>query len=134
MNMKMTLWSRWVLASMLVALIGAGCAQSPPVIEQQPPVDVIDLRIGYPEAFDRVVKALEGAGYKIDVADAQIGLIRTAPKAQDGATGGVAFETLVIVRMGGTDRESWMAVNHLTIPSFPEEERKTLELLKGLAP
>ena len=132
--MKMSVWSRWVLGGVLVVLMGAGCAQSPPVMEGQPPADVIDLRIGYREAFDRVVKALEGAGYKIDVADERVGVIRTAPKKHEGAQGGVTYETLVVVRMGGTDRESWLAMDHLAIPSFPEEERKTRDLLKGLAP
>lgn len=130
----MRMWSRWALAGVLVGLTSVGCAQSPPMMEQERPADVIDLRLAYPEAFDRVVKALESAGYKIDVADERMGLIRTAPKAHEGAEGGVTYETVVIVRMGGTDRESWLAVDHLAIPSFPEEERKTRELLKGLAP
>ncbi|MEW6682156.1 MAG: hypothetical protein AB1451_04415 [Nitrospirota bacterium] len=132
--MKMSVWSRWVLAGVVVGLTSMGCAPSPPMMERERPADVIDLRLAYPEAFDRVVKALEGAGYKIDVADERVGLIRTAPKAHEGTGGGVTYETVVIVRMGGTDRESWLAMDHLAIPSFPDEERKTRELLKGLAP
>jgi hypothetical protein len=132
--MKMSVWSRWVLGGVLVALMGTGCAQSPPMMEGERPADVIDLRIGYREAFDKVVKALEGVGYKIDVADERVGLIRTAPKAHEGTEGGVSLETVVIVRMGGTDRESWLAVDQLVIPSFPDEERKIQDLLKGLAP
>jgi len=104
------------------------------MMEHQQPVDVIDLRLGYPEAFDRVIKALKGAGYEIDVADERVGMIRTAPKAHEGTDGGVTYNTVVIVRMGGTDRESWLAVDHLAIPSFPDEERNTRDLLKGLAP
>jgi hypothetical protein len=132
--MTMRIWSRWVLGGVLLALMGAGCAQSPPVMEGQRPVDVIDLRLGYSEAFDRVIRALKDAGYEIDVADERVGLIRTAPKAHEGSEGGVTYETVVIVRMGGTDRESWLAMDHMAIPSFPEEERKTRDLLKGLAP
>jgi hypothetical protein len=101
--------------------------------EQRPPVDVIDLRMAYPEAFDRVVRALEGAGYEIEAADERVGLIRTVPTAREEAKG-VAYKTVVVVRMGGTDRESWLAVDHLAIPTFPEEERKVRDLLKGLAP
>jgi hypothetical protein len=103
-------------------------------MEREQPADVIELRLGYPEAFDRVVKALEGAGYEIAAADERVGLIRTAPKPHEATEGGLTFETVVIVRMGGTGSESWLAVDHLAIPSFPEEEQKTRDLLKGLAP
>jgi hypothetical protein len=127
---KHPVW-RFVLACAAgVAL--AGCVQSPGMVESQAPRDVIDLRLGYPEAFDRVVKALEREGYEIDVADERMGMIRTAPKAHDGS-GGVSYKTVVIVRMGGTDRESWLAVDHLAIPTFPAEEQKIEDVLKGIA-
>jgi len=122
------------LGAVLVALVSSGCAQSPPMMDQGRPSDVIDLRMGYHDAFDRVVKALEGEGYKVEVADEQVGLIRTAPKAHEGAEGGVTYETVVIVRMGGTDRDSWLAADQLVVPSFPDDERKLRDLLKGLAP
>jgi hypothetical protein len=98
----------------------------------RPSADVIDLRIGYPEAFDRVVKALEREGYEIETADERVGLIRTTPKAREGA-GGVSYKVAVIVRMGGTGRESWLAVDQVAIPTFPEDERKLKDLLKGVA-
>jgi hypothetical protein len=131
--MMMTRHRVWRLVAACAAVVAlAGCAQSSQMVEPGVPRDVIDLRLPYPEAFDRAVKALEGEGYTIDVADERMGMIRTAPKAHEGADGGVTYSTVVIVRMGGTDRESWLAVDHLTIPTFPEEERKTKDLLKGL--
>jgi hypothetical protein len=123
---------RFVVACAAGAAL-AGCVQAPGMVEsQQAPRDVIDLRLGYPEAFDRVVKALEREGYEIEAADERVGLIRTAPKEREGS-GGVAYKTAVIVRMGGTDRESWLAVDHVAIPTFPEEERKIEDALKGIA-
>jgi hypothetical protein len=132
--MKMSGWLRWVVGGAVVALMAVGCAQSPPTMEHQRPVDVIDLRIGYPEAFDRVIKALKGEGYEIEVADERVGVIRTVPKAHQGTEGGVSYETVVMVRMGGTDRESWLSADYVAIPSFPDEERKLQDLLKGIAP
>jgi hypothetical protein len=35
--------------------------------------------------------------------------------------------------MGGTDRESWVAVDQVAIPTFPDDERRIKELFKGLA-
>ncbi|MFZ5875398.1 MAG: hypothetical protein ACOYXU_03205 [Nitrospirota bacterium] len=129
----MTKYRVWrVVAACAAAVALAGCAQSSPMMEPGAPRDVIDLRLPYPEAFDRAVKALEGQGYEIDVADERVGMIRTAPKTREGTADGVTYTTVVIVRMGGTDRESWLAVDHLTIPSFPDQERKTKDLLKGL--
>ena len=115
----------------VVALMG--CVASPMVDQPDRSVaDVIDLRIGYPEAFDRVVKALEREGYEIETADERVGLIRTTPKKREGA-GGVSYKVAVIVRMGGTGRESWLAVDQVAIPTFPEDERKLKDLLKGVA-
>jgi hypothetical protein len=99
----------------------------------QPSADVIDLQIGYAEAFDRVVDALEREGYEIETADERVGLIRTTPKKREGA-GGVSYKVAVIVRMGGTARESWLAVDQIAIPTFPEDERKIKDALKGIAP
>ncbi len=122
---------RWAVLG--VVLAGGGCAQAPVVYDDaKPPTDVIELRMAYPEAFDGVVRALEGEGYEIEVADERVGLIRTAPKPQEGAQG-VAYKTTVVVRMGGTDRESWLAVDLVAIPTFPDQERKVKERLKGLA-
>jgi hypothetical protein len=36
--------------------------------------------------------------------------------------------------MGGTARESWLAVDQIAIPTFPEDERKIKDALKGIAP
>jgi hypothetical protein len=117
---------------MVVALIG--CAQSPTVVApSRAAADVIDLQIGYPEAFDRVIRTLEKEGYEIEAADERVGLIRTMPKTREGADG-VSYKVAVIVRMGGTDRESWVAVDQVAIPTFPEDERRIKELFKGLAP
>ena len=121
-------WSAAVLSLVLL-----GCVQAPVAYEpSKPSADVIDLRIGYPEAFDRVVKALEREGYEIETADERVGLIRTTPKKREGA-GGVSYKVAVIVRMGGTGRESWLAVDQVAIPTFPEDERKLKDLLKGVA-
>jgi hypothetical protein len=114
----------------VVALIG--CAQSPTVVApSRAAADVIDLQLGYPEAFDRVIRTLEREGYEIEVADERVGLIRTMPKTREGA--GVSYKVAVIVRMGGTDRESWVAVDQVAIPTFPDDERRIKELFKGLA-
>jgi hypothetical protein len=99
----------------------------------KPSADVIDLRMSYMEAFERVVKALEREGYEIETADEGVGLIRTTPKKREGA-GGVSYKVAVIVRMGGTARESWLAVDQIAIPTFPEDERKIKDALKGIAP
>ncbi|MEO5658034.1 MAG: hypothetical protein ABIO65_07030 [Nitrospiria bacterium] len=117
----------------LVLLSLAACVQSPSRMATQPREagEVIDLRIGYPEAFDRVVRALEREGYEIDAADERVGVIRTVPKAREGA-GGVAYKVAVMVRMGGTDRESWLAVDQVAIPTFPEDEKRLKEILKGI--
>ncbi len=123
----------WLLLACVVVLALAGCVESPVMTESRAPREVIDVRLGYPEAFDRVVKALEREGYEIEVADERVGLIRTAPKSHDGA-GGVSYKTAVIVRMGGTDRDSWLAVDHVAIPTFPDEERKINDVLKGIEP
>lgn len=119
-----------VMAGLLVMGLNA-CAERPMSTEPRMPEDVIELRIGYPQAFDRVVQALEREGYEIDAADERVGLIRTVPKSRPGA-GGVAYKVAVIVRMGGTDRESWMAVDQMAIPSFPEDEERLKETLKGI--
>ena len=121
-----------VLAWLAAATI-AGCVASPMAVQpDRSEADVIDLRIGYPEAFDRVVRALEREGYEIETADERVGLIRTTPKSREG-TGGVSYKVAVIVRMGGTGRESWLAVDQVAIPTFPEDERRIKELLKGVA-
>lgn len=128
---RLSCWSPGLLL-LLITVVLMGCVQAPVAYESsKPSVDVIDLRLGYPDAFDRVVKALEREGYEIEVADERMGLIRTAPKAREGP-GQVSYKTAVVVRMGGTDRESWLAVDHLAIPTFPDEERKLKDLLKGL--
>jgi len=120
----------WSAAVLLVVLLG--CVQAPVAYEpSKPSADVIDLRIGYPEAFDRVVRALEREGYEIETADERVGLIRTTPKTREGA-GGVSYKVAVIVRMGGTGRESWLAVDQVAIPTFPEDERRIKDLLKGV--
>lgn len=129
--MKQPVW-RFVLAGAAVVAL-AGCVQSPTMAESSAPRDVIDLRLGYPEAFDRVVRALEREGYEVEVADERVGMIRTAPKSHEGG-GGISYKTAVIVRMGGTDRESWLAVDHVAIPTFPEEEQKIKDMLKGIEP
>jgi hypothetical protein len=123
----------WLLLACVVVLALSGCVGSPVVADPRSAHEVIDVRLGYPEAFDRVVRALEREGYEIEVADERVGLIRTAPKSHDGA-GGVSYKTAVIVRMGGTDRESWLAVDHVAIPTFPDEERKINDMLKGIEP
>lgn len=123
-----------VLNGVMAGLLAVGlsaCAERPMSTEPRMPEDVIELRIGYPQAFDRVVQALEREGYEIDAADERVGLIRTVPKSRPGA-GGVAYKVAVIVRMGGTDRESWMAVDQMAIPSFPEDEERLKETLKGI--
>ncbi len=121
----------WSAAVLLIVLLG--CVQAPVAYEpSKPSADVIDLRMGYPEAFDRVVRALEREGYEIETADERVGLIRTTPKTREGA-GGVTYKVAVIVRMGGTGRESWLAVDQVAIPTFPEDERKLKDLLKGVA-
>jgi hypothetical protein len=89
--------------------------------------------MGYPEAFGGVVRALEGEGYTIEVADDRTGLIRTEPKAVEG-TGDVSYKSVVVVRMGGTDRDSWLAVDVVAMPTFPAQERAIRDRLKGLAP
>lgn len=123
-------WSRILVFFAAVTI--AGCVASPMAAHpDRSEADVIDLRIGYPEAFDRVVKALEREGYEIETADERVGLIRTTPKSREGA-GGVSYKVAVIVRMGGTGRESWLAVDQVAIPTFPEEERKLKDLLKGV--
>lgn len=125
-------WSPAGLLLLLVTVILIGCVQAPVAYESsKPSVDVIDLRMGYPDAFERVVKALEREGYEVEVADERMGLIRTAPKTREGP-GQVSYKTAVVVRMGGTDRESWLAVDHVAIPTFPDEEKKLKDLLKGL--
>ncbi len=132
-TIDMTRHPVWRLVVACAVGVGlAACAQSPAMVESGAPRDVIDLRLPYPEAFDRVVKALEREGYEIEVADERVGLIRTEPKSHDGA-GGVSYKTAVIVRMGGTDRESWLAVDHVAIPTFPDEEQKIEDMLKGIA-
>lgn len=117
----------------LILISLAACVQSPSRMATQPREagEVIDLRIGYPEAFDRVVRALEREGYEIDAADERVGVIRTVPKARESA-GGVAYKVVVMVRMGGTDRESWLAVDQVAIPTFPEDEKRLKEVLKGI--
>jgi hypothetical protein len=121
----------WCSGLLLILL---GCAQTP---VSYPPsrggAEVIDLHMGYPEAFDRVARALEREGYQVEVADDRVGLIRTVPKTREGA-GGVSYKVAVIVRMGGTDQESWLAVDQIAVPSFPEDEQRLKNLLKGLAP
>jgi hypothetical protein len=117
---------------MLLVLLG--CVQPQAAYESsRPSVEVIDLRMGYPEAFDAVVRALEGEGYTIEVADQNTGLIRTAPKTGEG-TGEVSYKSVVVVRMGGTDRDSWLAVDVVAMPTFPAQERAIRDRLKGLAP
>lgn len=118
-------------AALSVLLLG--CVQAPVSYESsKPSADVIDLRMGYHEAFDGAVRALEKEGYEVEVADERVGLIRTAPKAREGGQG-VAYKTTVVVRMGGTDRETWLAVDVVAMPTFPDQERKVKDLLKGLA-
>lgn len=130
--MKTLVDCRWAVLGVWIAAL-AGCAQAPMAYENsRPSADVIDLRMSYPEAFDGVVRALKGEGYEIEVADERVGLIRTEPKAQAG-TGDVAYKTTVVVRMGGTDRESWLAVDLVAMPTFPDQERKVKDLFKGLA-
>ncbi len=132
--MKELAWLWWAACGAIVVLLATGCAEAPAVYApSKPSADVIDLRLGYTEAFDRVVRALEREGYEIDVADDRVGLIRTVPKTHEG-TGGVAYQTAVLVRMGGTGRTSWLAVDYVAMPTFPDEERKIKDVLKGIAP
>jgi hypothetical protein len=115
-------------------LVLIGCVEPQVAYESsRPSADVIELRMGYPEAFDAVVRALEREGYTIDVADQRTGLIRTEPKAGKG-TGEVSYKTVVVVRMGGTDRDSWLAADVVAMPTFPAQERAIRDRLKGLAP
>lgn len=127
-------WWAWWACGACIALVATGCAEAPVAYPaSKPSADVINLRLGYPEAFERVVQTLEHGGYEIDVADDRVGLIRTVPKAHAG-TGGVVYQTAVLVRMGGTGRASWLAVDDVAMPTFPDEERKIKDLLKGIAP
>ncbi|MFZ5862182.1 MAG: hypothetical protein ACOYXR_04985 [Nitrospirota bacterium] len=123
----------WRLLACVGAFALAGCVESPVMMGPRSAHEVIDLHLAYPEAFDRVVRALEREGYEIEAADERFGLIRTAPTVREGA-GGVSYQTAVIVRMGGTDHESWLAVDHVAVPTFPDEERKIEDVLKGIAP
>ncbi|MBI3607885.1 MAG: hypothetical protein HY207_07955 [Nitrospirae bacterium] len=90
------------------------------------------MRLSYSEAFDRVVRLLEKEGYEVQ-ADERTGLIRTVPKTRAGSDG-VSYKVGVVVRMGGTDRESWLTVDQIAVPTFPDDERRIKELVKGLAP
>lgn len=122
----------WCAAIPLLVLLG--CAGPQAAYESsRPSADVIDLRMGYQDAFDAVVRALEREGYAIDAADHRTGLVRTAPKAVEGA-GDVVYKTVVVVRMGGTDRDSWLAADVIALPTVPAQETKIKDLLKGLAP
>ena len=92
--------------------------------------DVIDLRMSYQKAFDRVVRLLEKEGYEVK-ADERTGLIQTVPKLREGSDG-VSYKIGVVVRMGGNDRESWLAVDQIAIPTFPDDEKRLKDALKGL--
>lgn len=132
--MRRSTWWVWCAWGVCLAFVATGCAEAPVAYSaSKPSTDVINLRLGYPEAFERVVQTLEHEGYKIDVADDRVGLIRTVPKTHAG-TGGVAYQTAVVVRMGGTGRASWLAVDDVAMPTLPDEERKIKDLLKGIAP
>jgi len=96
----------------------------------RPSPNVIDLRLGYSEAFDRVVRFLEKEGYEVQ-ADARTGLIRTVPKTREGSDG-VSYKVAVVVRMGGNDRQSWLTVDQIAIPTFPDDEKRLKDALKGL--
>lgn len=122
----------WLMAMPVLVLVG--CVEPQVAYDPaRPSADVIDVRMGYQDAFDAVVRALEREGYTIGAADHRAGLIRTEPKAVEG-TGDVSYKTVVVVRMGGTDRDAWLAVDVVAMPTFPAQERKVRDLLKGLAP
>jgi len=125
--------SRYGLVLFAFVVFGiTACAPTPEVMRPSAEaVDIIDLRLSYPDAFDRVIRTLEREGYEVETADERVGLIRTLPKTKQGADG-VSYKTAVVVRMGGTDRESWLAVDHVAIPTFPEDEQRLEDALKGL--
>ena len=121
--------------AMLLGLVLVGCAEGPDTYEDHPPLsrqsgEVIDLHMAYPQAFHRVVRLLEKEGYEVK-GDERTGLIRTAPKVREGSDG-VAYKVAVVIRMGGNDHESWLAVDQIAIPTFPEDEKRLKDALKGL--
>jgi len=119
-------------SSAVLGLVLLGCVERQGVYESsRPSADVIELRLSYPEAFDRVVRLLEKEGYEVQ-ADERTGLIRTAPKVREGSDG-VSYKVGVVVRMGGTDSESWLTVDQIAVPTFPEDEKRLKNALKELA-
>ncbi len=124
---------RFGWSSAVLGLVLLGCVQGQGVYQSsRPTADVIELRLGYSEVFDRVVRLLEKEGYEVQ-ADERTGLIRTVPKTRKGSDG-VSYKVGVVVRMGGNDRESWLTVDQMAVPTFPEDEKRLKELVKGLVP
>jgi len=122
--------------AIVLGLVLLGCAEGPEAYQDNgqsghPSADVIDLHMGYPQAFDRVVRLLEKEGYEVK-ADERTGLIRTVPKVREGSDG-ISYKVAVVVRMGGNDRKSWLAVDQIAIPTFPDDEKRLKDALKGLA-
>lgn len=115
----------------VMAVASAACA---PVYVQPPrlPEDAITFRMGYPRAFDLILRTLEADGYEIAVADRERGFIETRPKAVKPAPAGdFDHKTFVTIRVGGGWRESWAVVNLVVLSGYPKERERLIERLQG---
>ena len=119
---------------MIVAgMVAASCAS--PYYYEAPPVpeNAVRFQVGYPKAFDRIVRTLENDGFEVAAADREHGVIETRPrelKASEGAGGPFEYRTVVSIRVGGGWNSSWAAVNVMLVPSYPKEQERVIEKLK----
>lgn len=122
----------WVVATM-TWMMAAAC-YSPYYYEPPPmPENAIRFQVGYPKAFDRIVKTLQTDGFEIAAADHEHGVIETKPrelKSAAGPGGPFEYRTVVSVRVGGGWNSSWAVVNVLLVPSYPKEQERVIEELK----
>jgi hypothetical protein len=126
-------WAAVAVIGVLGGVVAAACVPRYAMESPQLPENAVKFQVGYPQAFDRIVRTLETDGFEIALVDRERGIIETRPrelKASAAPGGPFEYRTVVSIRVGGGWNSSWATVHVVLVPNYPKEENRVIEQLK----